>query len=286
MKNSKYLAGYAVMAGLLAIAPSSQAFTGHIYGGTDPACGKTCCYTVPDMEASGDAFYGPGNWDWCRQDFLNNQADGYGMDKDDWDGGFGWDAACDMNQPFARTLVARVALQTAHPSPPSSTTDWSGAMLRWAPGWAWERIDDLDGRCGNGKSDSEHQDGTIRAFVTGKPAADGTPTLAFFHRLNVMSRAALLLHEARHINFGSHTGANQRDSNWEENGPYRYQAQWALEYAAGANPNTTTKALRCAAQDSAIGIMYGNAGSGLTGDGWAFVKFPDPNFRPDNVECR
>ena len=54
----------------------------------------TCGATVGDLIASGDNLYGPRS---CVQSFIDWVWDAYAFDKGDWDDGFGWEAACDLN---------------------------------------------------------------------------------------------------------------------------------------------------------------------------------------------
>ena len=62
-----------------------------------------CRVTVPDLNTSGDEAYGPAI---CNQPFIHWAWNAFDFDKGDWDDGFGWEAACDITKPLARTFNA------------------------------------------------------------------------------------------------------------------------------------------------------------------------------------
>jgi len=183
----------------------------------------SCTYTVGNNTTSGDAALSSTA---CRQDMINYFWNGYDFDKDDWDNGFGYEAACDINKPLARTFNALVALHYSAPSPATSSSDYSGNILRWGGNYAMNNIDELDGRCG---------DGSARATTrTGGLFVDEWTQLymPFFYSENVIQRAGTILHESRHAGGKGHNGGSSCprgsscDSNWSYSGGNQYQALW------------------------------------------------------------
>lgn len=183
----------------------------------------SCTYTVGNNTVSGDVALSPHG---CRQDMIDYFWSKYDFDKGDWDDGFGYHDACNINKPFARTINALVALHYSSPNPPTSSGDMSGNILHWGGNFAAKNIDELDARCG---------DGTARASTrTGGLFVDEWTRLylPFFYNENVIQRAGTVLHESRHANGKSHnggTGCPRRascDKTWENERANMYQALW------------------------------------------------------------
>lgn len=271
----KALAG-TISLGVIGQPSSSWAIGGKVDYGPDFGCGPDCCtYIVPPYEDSGDDFYHHNNWDWCRQDFLNDTADFWGMNSKHWDDGFGWNDACNMDKPFARTLVSTVAMLTAHPTPATKRNDWDGGILRASYGWASTRTN-LRADC--------YENGVIATSKSGKrvdlhllsdhPGEDYA--MAFFHGHSVPERAAIIVHEARHKKGPGHDSQG-RDDSWEQEGAFRYEAEWLRQYASVGNPATTTRDLRCMAQDASNVVMY---------DAGFFATTPDASLELNLAECR
>jgi hypothetical protein len=228
--------------------------------------GKTCTVTVPDKVLFGDEFYGPGNFDWCRKDFLDGFARGYGIHRGEWKG-HGFSDACNTDLPMGRTYAAFVALHFTSPNPPADTKDRGGNILRWGAGFAWHTVDDLDAKC--------DPSGPIASCSCATFLGIGEQHITLFSPQNfygqyVVERASTLLHEARHWNGPSHNGSNGKDSDFNFNGAWRYETNWLAWYAKEAV--NAPPAQRCKAQDIANGFLSGS-----------FDK--DPGFRFDLIDC-
>lgn len=210
-------------------------------GGSTP---KRCTFTVPDMDLSGDTWYGPENWDWCRSDWQSSHRKAYGIDKDQWEG-HGWDTPCDMKRPLGRLYAAFVALEESSANP---TKDYKGNILQWGAWFAWSTIDDLDAKCG---------DDPIASCTCTKFLGIGNRFLRlfvppYFYDQGVAERASTLIHEARHWDGPGHDEGS-RDSSWSYNGAWRWEVAWLAWYAAEAIDAPLGQ--RCKAQDLANGYL-------------------------------
>ena len=98
----------------------------------------------------------------------------------------------------------------------------------------------------------------------------------YFYGLEVMRRAATLVHECRHINGKAHdadfpswatglAGQSGADSNWDYGGAYRWEVCWLSWYWATAQ--NTTQPLKDKAKDTANSIL-----------GYAFAERPSFTF--------
>lgn len=135
---------------------------------------------------------------WCSSEWIDFFWDAYDFDKGDWDGGFGWSAACDLRRPLARTFQAIELVNFSSPNNPTTTDDFSGNFLHWAGNYTIQAYDELDGRCG---------DGTLRGFTTWGTIDDTTEFyMPFFYNENVVQRASTLVHESRHADWCGHNG--------------------------------------------------------------------------------
>lgn len=199
----------------------------------------TCSYSVPDKNATGDNFYGASI---CSQTYIDYFWNTYGFagNKDYWDDGFGWDAACNTDQPLARTFNACYAL--TYSAQDWGNDDYSGPILNWARRYVRDQIDDLRSKCGDGSAIARSfGNGTVELY------------LGFWYDKDVPGRVETLVHESRHeggkphnANFpaGSVFGAGKSgaDSTWGYNGAWMYGALYLWwYYAQGAR---TTSALR------------------------------------------
>jgi hypothetical protein len=59
---------------------------------------------------------------WCTQEWIDFFWDAYDFDKGDWDDGFGWEAACDLRRPLARTFQAIQLVNYASPATSAATS--------------------------------------------------------------------------------------------------------------------------------------------------------------------
>jgi hypothetical protein len=204
----------------------------------------SCTYSVPDLAASGDQLYGPRI---CDQAFIDWAWDAHDFDKGDWDEGFGWDAACDITQPLARTFNAIWCLN--YSALDYNNESYDSDILHWGCRYVRENIDELDGRCGDGN--------TVARTQTGGVGVDEWTQLylLFFYQRTVSERAGTLVHESRHAGGKPHD-AGTRDSSWAYDGAWRWQVCWLAWFAfAGVR---TSEAMKTVARQRANIILTSN----------------------------
>lgn len=198
-----------------------------------------CSATVPDKDASGDNFYGASICDQVYVDFFWNTY-GFAGNKDYWDGGFGWEDACNTDLPLARTFNACYAL--TYSAENWENDDYSGAMLNWARRYVRDEIDNLRSLCGDGSAIARSfGNGTVEVYT------------GFWFSKDVPGRVETLVHESRHEGGKPHNanfpagsvfgaGGSGADSDWAYEGAWMYGALYLWWYfAQGAR---TTAALR------------------------------------------
>lgn len=217
------------------------------------ALADSCYYQPGNNTTSGDAFYGAFA---CNQTYITQFWDHFDFDKGDWDDGFGYEAACDLKRPLARTFNALWLLAYSAEDYAKKTSDFSGNALRWAYPYSSTHIDELDGRCGSGSKDSGP-----RAMTMHGPIIDNYTNLywPFFYGENVVQRAGTLLHEARHAAGKSHDGGSSCprgascDSNWGYKGSNMYQVLYLWWFRVDGT--RTTSAMRDFARTEAQNII-------------------------------
>ena len=109
-----------------------------------------CTYTVPDLNASGDALYGPRI---CDQPFIDWAWDVHGFNGDYWQDGWGFDDVCNIRKPLARCLNAMWLLN--YSAEDYMNEDWNSDALHWGPRYVREQFksyDDLRADCGDGSA--------------------------------------------------------------------------------------------------------------------------------------
>jgi|ERR1043166_2941755 hypothetical protein len=212
----------------------------------------TCTYSVPDKNASGDNLYGPRI---CWQPFVDYAWPAWGFNYDYWQDGWGYNDCCNTDKPLARTFNAIWLLDYSAPDP--SDENWSSPILNWGCRFARNAHDDIRARC---SKDS------YGAYSWWGPFTDDRCELylIFFYNLDVVGRAATLLHEARHLDGQGHDanfpswsalgpGKSGADSSWGYEGAWMYDALYLWWfYAAGAR---TTNVLRQQARQRAQFII-------------------------------
>jgi len=135
---------------------------------------------------------------WCSQNWISFFWDAYDFDQGDWDNGFGFESACNLRRPLARTFQAIELVNFSSPVNPTTTDDFSGNFLHWAGNYTMREYDELDARCG---------DGTLRAYTTWGTIDDTAEFyIPFFYGENVVERAGTLVHESRHADWCGHNG--------------------------------------------------------------------------------
>lgn len=247
-----------VAVGLLLAPNAAQAFGGKI--ADDPACGATCCYTIPDKVLSGDEWYGANNWDWCRSDWMNAWVDNYGATHDDWPGdSWGWTDACNTDKPLARFFTALAALNSSHPHPVSDGNYDLQSPLDWGRHFAPDQIDELAARCPNGGFSAMCVN-CIGSFLGIHGDRSVELYLNYFFQDSVMVRAADLVHESWHWAFErDHVAGGVKDQSYSNDsgaGAYSVTVWWLSRYAREA-VNAPWK-LRCEAADSANAYINGS----------------------------
>ena len=199
----------------------------------------TCTWMPGDNDESGDNFYGSFT---CDQAYIDQFWDHFDFDKGDWDDGFGWEAACDLARPLARTFNALYLLAYSAEDYATSTSDFSGNALRWAYPYAATKIDELDGRCGSGSATS----GARATTYTGAFVDDRTVLKwPFFYGEVVVERAGTVLHESRHAAGKGHNGGSgcprkkSCDTNWAYKGANMYQVLYLWWFYVDGTRTTT-----------------------------------------------
>lgn len=105
-----------------------------------------CTYRVPDLEASGDSFYGPRI---CHQPFINWAWPQHGFNNDYWQDGWGYDDVCNIRKPLARCLNAMWLL--AYSAEDYKNDGWNTNALQWGSRYVRQQFmyyDDLRASCG------------------------------------------------------------------------------------------------------------------------------------------
>ncbi|MGX5187137.1 hypothetical protein ACWKT5_31370 [Streptomyces avermitilis] len=209
----------------------------------------TCTYTVPDLNGSGDSFYGPlWNTSQPHVDYFWNTY-GFAGNKAYWDDGFGWEDPGNITMPLGRTFNALWLLTY-------SAQDWendsySSTALNWGRRYVRENIRNLRSKCG---------DGTFVAFTSGNLVE---LYLGMWYGQAVPERASTFVHEARHAGGKDHNdkfpsgsvfGAGQpgADSDWNYEGAWMYETLYLWWYFAAGTP--TTPAMRERARQ--MGNLY------------------------------
>lgn len=211
----------------------------------------SCSYTVPDLDASGDNFYGGAI---CSQTYIDYFWNTYGFagNKDYWDEGFGWEDPCNTTMPLGRAFNGCYLLTFS--ATDYGNDEYGGTCLNWARRYVRENIDDLRSFCGDDSAIASASGSTVSLF------------LGFFYTKDVPGRAETLLHESRHVGgkphnanfpagsvFGSGGGA---DSGWGYEGAWMYGALYLWWFHAAGD--RTTSALRERARQRA-NVVIDNA---------------------------
>lgn len=179
----------------------------------------------PDHRSSWDDHV-MGSRNWCDAPHIEALKGGYGMNVGNWST-WGWYEPCDTTRAMGMFLSAASELTFANPNHPD--------ILGWAPRWTRANIERTESYCPGARG----APGDIAALASGT----GVMYLyqPFWHR-NVVQRASIIVHEARHRNGQScsngdgcpHTPDGGMDWTWEQRGAYMFQASWLAQYAASA----------------------------------------------------
>lgn len=196
----------------------------------------TCTQPATDNAASGDDLYGGRT---CWQAFVDWAWQAYGFQNAYWDDGFGYEDPCNRNLPLNRTMNALWVL--CYSADDYNNDEYSNNCLHWARRYTWNQIDSLRSLCGDGSLIGQASGSNVDLF------------LGFWYEYNVVSRAAILLHEARHIGGRSHdanfpagsvygAGEGGADSTWGYEGAWMYETLYLWWFFADGR--RTTQALR------------------------------------------
>ncbi len=94
-----------------------------------------CSYTVPDLEASGDSFYGRRI---CNQPFIDWAWQSHGFNGTYWQGGWGFDDVCNVRKPLARCLNAIWLLN--YSAEDYNNEAWNTDALHWGGRYVREQF--------------------------------------------------------------------------------------------------------------------------------------------------
>jgi hypothetical protein len=204
----------------------------------------SCTYTVPSpsqMDTSGDNWYANRMNQW--QAFFDWAWDAYDFDEGDWDDGFGFEDRWNRTKPLARTMAGLYCLVY---SPGSGNWDPNGNLLQMGWRYSSDKIDEVDGRCGDGSAFATTQTGGL--FVD-----EWTRLfMPFFYDQGVVLRAGTILHESRHAGGKGHN-AGKNDTTWEYNGAWRWHVVWLWWFYVAAVG--TTSAFKLQAKQKANSIL-------------------------------
>jgi hypothetical protein len=196
----------------------------------------TCTRPATDNATSGDDLYGART---CWQEFVDWAWQAYGFQNSYWDDGFGYEDPCNRDLPLNRTMNALWVL--CYSADDYNNDEYSNNCLHWARRYSWNQIDSLRSRCGDGTLIGEAGGSNVDLF------------LGFWYEYNAVSRAAILLHEARHIGGKPHDarfpagsvygeGMSGADSTWGYEGAWMYETLYLWWFYADGR--RTTQALR------------------------------------------
>ena len=203
----------------------------------------TCTVPAVDNSTSGDDLYGART---CWQEFLDWAWKAFGFENKYWKDGFGYNAACNRSLPLNRTMNAIWVLCFSAEDYDNDAYDTD--CLHWARRYCWNQIDNMRAFCGDGSAVASASGSNVDLF------------LDFWYDYDVVGRAAILLHEARHLGGKSHdadfpsgsifgAGNSGADSSWGYKGAWKYEVLYLWWfYAEGRR---TTQALRDKAKQDA-----------------------------------
>ena len=201
----------------------------------------TCTRPATDNATSGDTLYGART---CWQEFVDWAWAAYGFQNNFWDDGFGYEDPCNRDLPVNRTMNSLWVL--CYSADDYNNDEYSNNCLHWARRYTWNQIDSLRSRCGDGTLIGQASGSNVDLF------------LGFWYDYNAISRAAILLHEARHLGGKGHDaqfpagsvygeGDDGADSTWGFEGAWMYETLYLWWFFADGR--RTTQALRDRARE-------------------------------------
>ncbi len=211
-----------------------------------------CSQPATDNATSGDDLYGART---CWQEFVDWAWQAYGFQNSFWDDGFGYEDPCNRNLPLNRTMNALWVL--CYSADDYTNDEYDNNCLHWARRYTWNQIDSLRSLCGDGELIGQASGSNVDLY------------LGFWYEYNAVSRAAILLHESRHIGGKPHDaqfpagsvygeGEDGADSTWGYEGAWMYETLYLWWFFADGR--RTTQALRDRArQEGNVNIDNGFA---------------------------
>ena len=199
---------------------------------------QSCSVPSHDNVADGSSHYASAA---CNQERVNHWWAVFKMRESDWDAGFGYHDACNMDLPLARTFAAMYLLTYSAEDYARSTSDYSGNALRWAYPYTASNAGRTSAMCYKPGSSP----GQWAAWAYGSRIELYIP---YFYGFDVAARAATLLHEARHNGGKSHNGGSgcsrgaSCDTNWGYEGANMYEVLYLWWF--GVDGTRTTSAIR------------------------------------------
>ena len=103
----------------------------------------TCTVPSHDNASSGDTLYGPRS---CWQAFVGWCWNTHNFDYDSWHHGFGYDDACNIDLPLARTFNAFWLLN--YSADDYNNDAYSNNMLHWGRRYVRDQMHDVRAGCG------------------------------------------------------------------------------------------------------------------------------------------
>ncbi|MEM9692555.1 MAG: hypothetical protein AAGA56_08425, partial [Myxococcota bacterium] len=235
-----------VLAAVVCFSGSALAFQPGRIGTPSPNCSCDCTYTIGDRNRNGDLFYAllTASWNipggatvqtnWCNNAVRGSIASNFGMDGASWSNpGWGAGGGCsDLNTPHSRAVGAAAMLFMSAPDLDSRLNYLFGnrsLFINWIPWFVRSRLDNTqgwcdppaaNGACSNALADAIDADagGRVRLFIRqGNACAEGFfqgSTAAPGQWGSIVSRAGILVHEARHVDGLPHDGTLNRDLAW------------------------------------------------------------------------
>jgi len=199
---------------------------------------QNCTIPAHDNVADGSSHYSSLM---CNQTLVDHWWGVFDMRESDWDSGFGYYDACNMDLPLARTFAAMYLLTYSAQDYATNTGDYSGNALRWGYPYTANNAGRTSALCFKPGSTP----GQWAAWAYGSRMELYIP---YFYNMDVAARAATLLHEARHNGGKSHNGGSgcsrgaSCDTNWAYEGANMYEVLYLWWF--GVDGTRTTSAIR------------------------------------------
>ncbi len=206
---------------------------------------------------------------WCTQNWINYFWKAYHFSKEHWDNGMGYEAPCNYHLPLGRTfntiqlLNYSMKKQNAPTGIPTTIYKQADQVFYYGDNYTIKHIKKLTASCST----------AVTARTYHGPFVDQRTILMedFFYGAEIMRRAAVLVHEARHASGCSHNGndgsnkCRARSDSCDESisngcaflgsakepGAVAYHVLWLLGFLRNATPYYNTTAMRGQALEEA-----------------------------------